>query len=119
VLWREFGREVDERAEAYGGDRGKAWRELRPAFRKRMREVPLPGVSVLVDHIDHAVSIAGIDHVGLGSDFDGISFGPEGLEDVTKLPAITDELSRRGYSEDEIGKILGGNLFRLFETVCR
>ena len=119
VMWDEFRREVDELVERYGGDRGRAWKELRPGFRTRMREVPLPGVSVLVDHIDHAVSVAGIDHVGLGSDFDGISFGPEGLEDVTKLAAITHELSRRGYPDEDILKILGGNLFRLFETVCR
>ncbi len=119
VMWEELHRDVDELAGDYGGDRGRAWKELRPEFIRRIREVPLPPVSVLVDHIDHAVSVAGIDHVGLGSDFDGISFGPEGLEDVTKLPAVTGELVRRGYTDEDIRKLLGGNLFRLFESVCR
>lgn len=119
VIWEEFHRAVDERAGDYDGNKGRAWKELRPEFRKRMRKVPLPGVSLLVDHIDYAVEVAGIDHVGLGSDYDGISFGPKGLEDVSKLPAITHELSRRGYSDEDIRKILGGNLSRLFETVCR
>ena len=119
VMWEEFRSESIRLAGQYGGDRDRAWKELRPEFHKRMREVPLPGVSLLVDHIEHAVSIAGMDHVGLGSDFDGISYAPVDLEDVSKLPAITAELSRRGYSDEDIRKILGGNLLRLFETVCR
>jgi membrane dipeptidase len=74
--------------------------------------IPRGTVSDLVDHIDHIVHLAGIDHVGLGSDFDGITVSPEGLEDVSKFPAITDELIRRGYGEAEIAKILGGNVLR-------
>jgi len=74
--------------------------------------IPRGTVSELVDHIDHIVQVAGIDHVGLGSDFDGITVSPEGLEDVSKFPAITDELIRRGYSEGEITKILGANVLR-------
>ena len=71
----------------------------------------------VVDHIDHVVEVAGIDHVGLGSDFDGIRSTPEGLEDVSRLPGITEELLRRGYSEGEIRKILGGNHLRVFREV--
>lgn len=71
----------------------------------------------VVDHIDHVVEIAGIDHVGLGSDFDGIRSTPEGLEDISKLPGITLELLRRGYSENEIKRILGGNHLRVFKEV--
>lgn len=72
----------------------------------------------VVDHIDHVVEIAGIDHAGLGSDFDGIRSTPEGLEDVSRLPGITEELLGRGYSEGEMKKILGGNHLRVFqETV--
>ena len=70
----------------------------------------------IVDHIDHAVKIAGADHVGLGSDFDGASM-PEGMEDVTRLPKITEELLRRGYTEVQIKGILGENLLRLMEKV--
>jgi len=70
----------------------------------------------IVDHIDHAVKIAGVDHVGLGSDFDGASM-PEGMEDVTGLPRITEELLRRGYTEPQIKGILGENLLRMMEKV--
>jgi membrane dipeptidase len=69
-------------------------------------------VATIVDHIDHVVEVAGVDHVGLGSDFDGVPMLPEGMEDVSKLPAITAELVRRGYSDDDVRKILGGNLLR-------
>jgi membrane dipeptidase len=74
-------------------------------------------VEKLVDHIDHIVDLVGPDHVGLGSDFDGIRTTPEGLEDVSKMPNITRELVRRGYSDDDIKKILGGNHLRVFKEV--
>lgn len=75
----------------------------------------LPGASVedVIDHIDHATQVAGIDHVGLGSDFDGVFDLPSGLEDVTKLPWITYGLLKRGYTEADIYKILGGNVLRV------
>jgi membrane dipeptidase len=69
-------------------------------------------VATIVDHIDHIVDVAGVDHVGLGSDFDGVPMLPEGMEDVSELPAITTELVDRGYSDDDVRKILGGNLLR-------
>ncbi len=72
----------------------------------------------IVDHIDHAVKLVGADHVGLGSDFDGANM-PFGMEDVTKLPAITGELLRRGYSEDDVKKILGENTLRVMVEVER
>lgn len=72
-----------------------------------------PGtVGTIADHIDHVVAVAGIDHVGLGSDFDGIDEEPLGMEDVSMLPNLTAELVRRGYADDEILKVLGGNLLR-------
>jgi membrane dipeptidase len=77
---------------------------------------PLPKVSytVIIDHIDHMVKVAGIDAVGIGSDFDGIGSVPVGMEDVSKLPAIRKELVKRGYSEADIRKILGENFMRVF-----
>jgi membrane dipeptidase len=78
---------------------------------------PAPDLETLINHIDHAVKIAGIDHVGLGSDFDGASSFPLGLEDVTGYPLITYQLLKRGYSEEDIKKILGGNLLRVFQEV--
>ncbi|MFQ5695627.1 MAG: membrane dipeptidase, partial [Terriglobia bacterium] len=68
----------------------------------------------IVDHIDHAVKLAGVDHVGLGSDFDGATM-PDGMDDATHLPQITQALLDRGYSEADIRKILGGNTLRILE----
>ena len=68
-------------------------------------------------HIDHAVKVAGIDHVGIGSDWDGIDKVPVGLEDVSKMPAVTAGLLKRGYSEQDIKKIMGGNFLRVMREV--
>ena len=79
--------------------------------------LPRPSYKRVVDHIDHAVSIAGVDHVGIGSDFDGIEVTPEGLEDISFMYRIFDEMRDRGYSEDDIEKIAGGNFLRLLNDV--
>ena len=75
-------------------------------------------IEQLVDHIDYVVKLVGPDHVGLGSDFDGMSSTPIGLDDCSKVPLITKELVERGYSEKDIKKILGGNFIRVFREVC-
>ncbi len=98
------------RAEAAGDETAfeagwLAWLEAHP--------VPRGSVAHVADHIEHIVSVAGIDHVGLGSDFDGISVVPEGLEDVSRFPEVTEELVRRGYTEGQIRKILGENVLRV------
>ena len=72
-------------------------------------EVPL---TVVADHIDHIARVAGVDHVGIGSDFDGISSVPAGLEDVADYPALFAELARRGWSDDDLKKLAGGNVLR-------
>ena len=74
-------------------------------------------VKHLVDHIDHIVDLVGPDYVGLGSDYDGISNPPEGIEEASKVPNITRELVLRGYSDEDILKILGGNHLRVFREV--
>jgi membrane dipeptidase len=79
---------------------------------------PLP-ISKLIDHIDHIVKVAGIDHVGIGADFDGANDMPEGAQDVSMLPNITYELLKRGYSETDIRKILGENFLRVFAEAER
>ena len=79
---------------------------------------PLP-ISKLIDHIDHIVKVAGIDHVGIGADFDGATDMPQGAEDVSMLPNITYELLKRGYSERDIRKILGENFLRAFAAAER
>jgi membrane dipeptidase len=72
-------------------------------------------LGVVVDHIDHIVKVAGIDHVGLGADYDGVTRLPVGLEDVSKYPDITLELVKRGYTKEQIHKILGGNILRVLK----
>jgi membrane dipeptidase len=81
----------------------------------------LPPVTVarLVDHIDHVVKLVGIEHVGIGSDFDGVQSTLRDLADVAELPNLTRELLRRGYSESDIDKILGGNMLRVMEVMER
>ncbi|HEX9793623.1 MAG TPA: dipeptidase [Planctomycetota bacterium] len=88
---------------------------FRSAFAAYQAEHPMPRgtIGTLVDHIDHIVKVAGLAHVGLGSDYDGVSLLPEGLEDVSTYPAITAELLRRGYAKAEIHAILGGNALRV------
>jgi membrane dipeptidase len=83
-------------------------------------KIPRPPFSVLIDHIDHIAKVAGVDHVGLGSDFDGVSGAtPQGMDSAADLPKITQALLDRGYSADDIKKILGGNLLRVFREVER
>jgi membrane dipeptidase len=77
----------------------------------------LSDVWEVADHIDYVVELAGIDHVGLGSDYDGVSWLPVGLEDVSTYPNLIAVLLERGYSEDDISKILGGNLLRVWSQV--
>ncbi len=86
-------------------------------------KIPRPPFKALIDHIDHIAKVAGIDHVGLGSDFDGVAGAtPVGIDSAADLPKITQALLDRGYSADDIKKILGGNILRVFrqvETVSR
>jgi len=105
-------------AEKYPGPENAEKRMMETIAAVGALQPPLPVAQWerIVDHIDHAVKIAGVDHVGLGSDFDGASM-PEGMEDVTRLPKITEELLRRGYTEPQIKGILGENLLRLMEKV--
>ena len=90
--------------------------EIRQRRRQMSREIELPTLSEVVDHIDHIARVAGVDHVGLGSDFDGIGGGPIGLEDCSKFPGVTEELLRREYSAADIKKILGENTMRVMEA---
>ena len=89
--------------------------ELHQIGRRWLEEHPAPPTSVaqVADHIDHVRDVAGIDHVGLGSDFDGASLFPGGLEDVSCFPALLAELLRRGYSDDDVRNVAGANVLRV------
>jgi membrane dipeptidase len=100
--------------------RSAGWKKVardRVRITEYARRLPAVKVSRIVDHIDHIVKLAGIDAVGIGSDFDGIQAVPQDLSSVAELPNLTAELLRRGYTEADIDKILGGNILRVMEEV--
>jgi membrane dipeptidase len=90
--------------------------QYQEAIRAWIKENDYPAgtVHTIVDHIDHIVKVAGIDHVGLGSDFDGVTRLPHQMSDVSCYPYITQELLNRKYTREQIQKILGGNAMRVF-----
>jgi len=104
---------TDEMITALAENGGVLGMNFAPSF-VHPKDATLEGI---VDHIDHIVDLVGPDHVGLGSDYDGIPSTPKGLEDVTKMPDITRELVKREYTREDIEKILGGNHLRLFKQV--
>ena len=92
--------------------------EINRIEREWMARIPRPPFKSLIDHIDHIAKVAGIDHVGLGSDFDGVSGAtPQGMDSAADLPKITQGLLDRGYGAEDIKKILGGNILRVFRQV--
>lgn len=94
---------------------------LRAAMERWLEEHPVPPARAadVVDHIEHVARAAGVEHVGFGSDFDGIPTVPEGVEDVSRFPAITAELMRRGFSERDVRKVLGENFLRVLAEAER
>jgi membrane dipeptidase len=104
--------EYEEAESAYALDPDGSKERMEKA-KKALFALPRPSYKKVVDHIDHVVSLVGPDHVGIGSDFDGIEVCPEGLEDISRIPILTEELCARGYSFEDIQKIMGGNFLRL------
>ena len=96
-------------------------KEFDAAMKQYRQEHPIPPASVqdVVDHIEHVIKVAGVDHVGLGSDYDGINATPKGLEDVSCYPTITQELLNRGYGKEDIQKVLGLNMLRVLRAAER
>src|SRR5437763_2301124 len=109
---------IDAMSKKCGGNEACTTMEGERIDHEAMMKGDLPKVTwqKIIEHIDHAVKTAGVDHVGLGSDFDGATM-PLGMEDASKLPKITDALLKKGYSEADIEKILGGNILRVMEAV--
>jgi membrane dipeptidase len=113
ALQKEVGAGIAAAAKEHAGDPRAVMEAFRPKYRALAMQVPRVPASRVVDHIEHLAKVAGVDHVCLGSDFDGIPIGPEGLDDVSRFPFITEELVRRGYAPDDIRKILGENVLRV------
>jgi membrane dipeptidase len=105
---------IDKR---YAKEPGRARKERWALFGERSKKLPPVPLAKLVDHIEHAARVAGVDHVGLGSDFDGFGVGPDGISSAADLPRLTEALVARGFSDDDIVKILGGNFLRVFREV--
>ena len=83
------------------------------AVQAELQALPRPSYKLIADHIDHVVSLVGIEHVGLGSDYDGIEVTPDGMENVSMMPKLFEELRNRGYSEADLAKIASENFFRV------
>jgi membrane dipeptidase len=129
-FWTKFlSTEYSHQFDGWLAKNGKAFAAIRAKFKTNPTEaraemeklratshLPTVPLSALIDHIDHMVKVAGVDHVGLGSDFDGVDSLPEGMGGMQDLPKITLELVKRGYSDEDILKILGGNFLRVFEA---
>jgi membrane dipeptidase len=115
AFFAKHGKEIGPLREKYRDDHEGFMAALE---KLKAGEPPLPKtpLSMLVDHIEHMVKIAGIDHVGIGSDFDGVDSLPEGLTGIDQLPNLTRALLERGRSDDDVKKILGGNFLRVFEA---
>ena len=88
-----------------------------PSTHQFTSRIPRPPLATLIDHLHHITQVAGIDHVGLGSDFDGIPDTPAGIDSAADLPRITEALYERGYTAEQLHKLLGGNLLRVFEQI--
>jgi membrane dipeptidase len=101
----------------YPNDPKRASAEYLAWLEKAMTEMEPGTLAQVADHIDHIVKVAGIDHVGYGADFGSLSNHPKGLEDVSRYPYLTAELLRRGYTDDQVKKIIGGNLLRVMRQV--
>ena len=117
-------KQMDAAVEAERQRLAKQGKRLSYAEENKIRQrfqsdMPVPSFTVIADHIDHAVKVGGVDHVGLGSDFDGVDTIPRGMEDCSKIPALVRELVRRGYTQAELMKILGGNVLRVMEEMER
>ena len=109
---------VDAVAQQYkDADPVKRYWETDKVAKQWAAKIPRPPFKDIIDHIDHVAKVAGIDHVGLGSDFDGTPSMPEGMDSAADLPKITEGLLKRGYNAEQIRKILGGNLMRVFREV--
>ena len=104
-----------DKAKAEG--RAATFAETNAVDRSFAAKIARPTLSVLIDHIDHVAKIAGIDHVGIGSDFDGISSTPAGIDSAADLPKIKAALKQRGYSEADCNKVMGSNFLRVFREV--
>lgn len=114
---QEVQRYRDLRKRYLAKDPAVTYQQLQEMEAQFQQNVERPPFSALMDHLDHMMKVAGADHVGIGSDFDGVTCLPKGIDSVADLPKITEALVQRGYTAQQIRKVLGGNLLRVFAEV--
>ena len=112
VRWNVDSAEVIRGIRAAGGD-SASMRQAFAGWTASYPKPPRPTIATIADHIEHVRDVAGVDHVGYGSDFDGIDCAPQGLEDVSHFPRLTAELLRRGWSDADVAKVIGLNILRV------
>lgn len=107
----EYGERIESEfiADPANPEKRAAWNRVQDELEALMR----PSYKIIADHIDHVVDLVGIDHVGLGSDYDGIEVTPHGMEDISMMPVLFDELRSRGYTDSDLSKIASDNFFRI------
>lgn len=107
----EYGEKIESEfiADPGNSEKRKAWNKVQAELQALAR----PSYRLIADHIDHVVNLVGIDHVGIGSDYDGIEVAPEGMEDISKMPLLFEELKSRGYTDNDLSKIASDNFFRI------
>lgn len=114
-VWGDLKPKMEELKKKYENEQEKYYKEAFDIWKKY--SPPLPKIDTLIGHIEHIIKIAGIDYVGIGSDFEGAGSFLEGLENISKMPNLTYELLKRGHSKNDIEKILGGNFLRVLKEV--
>ncbi len=117
-IWGEYRRERSRLAAMYGGDPKRADAEIGPLYLDRIKEIPMPGIEAVADHVEHMAFVAGVGHIGIGSDFDGIMAVPPGLEDASKMQSLASALASRGWKQDDIASVMGENLIAFFTAAC-
>jgi len=107
--------ETEFRADPGNPEKRRAWENLRD----ELAALPMPGIDRVIDHIEKAVELAGIDHVGIGTDFDGIEFTAKGLENISLMPRLFEAMRKRGFSENDINKIAGENWLNVMSKIMK
>ncbi|MFQ6677134.1 MAG: dipeptidase [Fidelibacterota bacterium] len=116
VIRESFQPQIDSLSALYDPDGDEYWYKENQMLLPALQKVA-PSVDMIIDHIAYLSMVMGIDHVGLGADWDGVEVMPTGMEDVTNLPVITEKLLARGFSKSDVQKILGGNFKRVFREI--
>lgn len=116
IVKKQFKSETDSLGKLYDTDSDLYWYKENELLEPKLLEI-VPDVGTVIDHIDYIAKLIGVDHVGIGADWDGVEILPRGIEDLSKMPIITEKLIKRGYSVRDVKKILGGNFKRVFKEI--